>query len=80
MARLDAELADANHFEPTNPTAGHLRLNPYVAAFLLCHVAGDDTSCAKVYDKTDASSMCNAFPGKMSKPGGACEIVGWPGP
>jgi hypothetical protein len=73
--RVFAELSDANHFEPTNPLK--LRLNPYVAAFLLCHVTGDNASCAKVYDATDASSLCNAFPGKMSPPG-ACQIVGWP--
>jgi len=74
--RVLADLADANHFEPTNPIQGHLRLNPYVAAFLLCHVAGDDSSCAKVYDATDASSLCNSFPGEMSPPGGACQFVG----
>ena len=73
--RVLAELADADHFEPTNPIAGHLRLNPYVAAFLMCHVAADDASCAKIYDATDASSLCNAFPGKMSQPDGACQIA-----
>jgi len=78
--RVLAELSDADHFEPTDPRAGHLRLNPYVAAFLMCHVAGDETSCAKVYDATDASSLCNAFPGKMSQPDGACQVVGKAGP
>ena len=73
--RVFAELSDADHFEPTANRSGHLRLNPYVAAFLLCHVAGDGTSCANVYDATDASSLCNAYPGKMSQPDGACQIV-----
>ena len=77
IPRVLAELADANHFEPT---LGPHRLNPYVASFLLCHVAGDNASCAEVYDATDAKSLCNAFPGKTSRPSGACQIVGWPGP
>ena len=73
--RVFAELSDADHFEPTANFSGHLRLNPYVAAFLLCHVAGDGASCANVYDATDASSLCNAYPGKMTQPDGACQIV-----
>ena len=43
--RVFVELADADHFEPTNPRPGHMRLNPYAAAFLLCHVAGDAVGC-----------------------------------
>jgi pimeloyl-ACP methyl ester carboxylesterase len=73
--RVLAVLADATHFEPTDPLPGHERLNPYVAAFLLCHVAGDGQSCAKVYDAGDVGSLCNAFPDKMSQPDGACQIV-----
>lgn len=73
--RVFAELSDADHFEPTANFSGHLRLNPYVAAFLLCHVAGDGASCANVYDTTDANSLCNAYPGKMVQPDGACQIV-----
>ena len=72
--RVLAELADANHFEPTDPR--RMRLNPYVAAFLLCHVAGDGAGCAALYAAADASSLCNAYPGEMSPPDGACEIVG----
>jgi hypothetical protein len=73
--RVFAELADADHFEPTNPRDGHRRLNPYVAAFLLCHVAEDDGSCAKIYDAGDSSSLCNAYSDEMAGPDGACQIV-----
>ena len=76
--RAFVELADADHFEPTNPRPGHMRLNPYAAAFLLCHVSGDDASCSHIYDATDAASLCDAYADQTSPPAGACDIVGGP--
>ena len=74
-SRVLAELSDADHYEPVDPIAGHMRLNPYVATFLVCHLANDEASCAKIYDGADDSSLCNAFPGKMSSPNGECQVV-----
>ena len=78
--RVFAELDNATHFEPTDPShglaGGHLRLNPYVAQFLLCHVAGDQEGCGLVYDAADERSLCNAYAGNMQPPKGACDIVG----
>lgn len=77
--RVIAELSDATHFEPSAAggklPGGQLRLNPYVAQFMRCHVSSDQGACALVYDAANPQSLCNAYKDKFAAPKGECVIA-----
>lgn len=47
--RLFANLKGAGHMEPLSSPVGKHRWNPYVAAFLDCHLKKDEDACNKAY-------------------------------